>query len=224
MVYDALLNNKTSKPRAFYVLYIRPNGGVTGHSVFKLSAKKMIITPRCKPIPMPDNVIKVVNQMRKDDGSPDGMVFCNILKEWTIDYIYGNVNSQDNSSCVSNKSWDIAKDGSQEDQKNIIYDYTVDDDEINNLNEDGLHLRYGLEDNINGDNNKYNYIKQGGVINQQDRQGNLLVVPTISHKYKTSISDKRMNLTKIMLSTMTTMIITIMTTMTTMTKAKIRAG
>ena len=75
LVYDVQLNNKTSKPIAFHVLYIGPNDGGTGHSVFKLSTKTMIITPRCKPIPMPNNVITVVNQMGEDDGSPEGIVF-----------------------------------------------------------------------------------------------------------------------------------------------------
>ena len=45
LAYDVLSNNKTSKPRTFYTLYIGPNDGGTGHSVFKLSSKKMIITP-----------------------------------------------------------------------------------------------------------------------------------------------------------------------------------
>ena len=38
--YDVLSNNKTSKPRAFYALYIGLNDGGTGHSVFKLSTTK----------------------------------------------------------------------------------------------------------------------------------------------------------------------------------------
>ena len=62
LAHDVKSNNKTSKPRAFYVLYIGPNDGGTDHSVFKLSTKKMIVTPRCKPISVPENVIKVVNQ------------------------------------------------------------------------------------------------------------------------------------------------------------------
>ena len=81
LAYDLKSNNKTSKPRAFYPLYIGPNDRGTGHSVFKLSTKAMIVTPRCKPIPMPDNVISVVNQMGVDDGLPEGMVVCNIHKE-----------------------------------------------------------------------------------------------------------------------------------------------
>ena len=67
MAYDELSSNKTSKPRAFYVLFIGPNGWGTGHSVFKLSTKNMIITPRCKPISISDNVIKVVNQIGEAD-------------------------------------------------------------------------------------------------------------------------------------------------------------
>ena len=128
LVYDILLNNKTSKSRSFYVLYIGPNDGGTGHSVFKLSMKKMIITPSYKPILMPDDVIEVVNQMGEDDKLPDGIVFCNILKELTIDDICWDVNSQDNSSCASNKSWNMEKDSGQEDQKNVVYNDAVDDD------------------------------------------------------------------------------------------------
>ena len=81
LAYDVLSNNKMSKPRAFYALYIGPNDGGTGHSVFKLSTKSMIVTPKCKPIPMPDTVIEMVNQIGEDDGLPDRIVFCNIHKE-----------------------------------------------------------------------------------------------------------------------------------------------
>ena len=56
----------------------------TGCSVFKLSTKKMIKTPKCRLIPMSDDVIKVVNQIGEYDRSPDGIVFYNILKESTV--------------------------------------------------------------------------------------------------------------------------------------------
>ena len=46
---------------------------------------------------MPDNIIEVVNQMGEDDGSPDGIVFCNIHKESTVEDMYRDVDSQDNS-------------------------------------------------------------------------------------------------------------------------------
>ena len=64
------------------------------------------------------------------------------------------------------------KDGGQEDQKNTVYDDAVDGNKINDLNEDLLHLRNGLGDNVNDGNNKHNYIKQSGIINEQDEQEN----------------------------------------------------
>ena len=66
LAYDVQVNNRTSRPRAFYALYFGPNVGGTGHSVLKLSIKQMIITLSCKPVSMPDNVSTVVNQMGKD--------------------------------------------------------------------------------------------------------------------------------------------------------------
>ena len=63
---------------------------------------------------MSDNVIKVVNQTREDDGMPDGIFFYNIPKESTLDDMYGHINSQYVSSCASNKSWDMSKDNGQE--------------------------------------------------------------------------------------------------------------
>ena len=86
--------------------------------------------------------------------------------------MYGDVDSQDNSSCASNKSWYLQKDGSQEDQETIVYDDALDDDEIDNLNIELIQLRNGSGDNLNKFNNKQEYIKQGGVVNEQDEQGN----------------------------------------------------
>ena len=69
LAYDVKSNNKTSKPRAFYELYIRSNDAGTGHSVFKLATKNMIVTPRCKPISISihihNDVTEVINQTEK---------------------------------------------------------------------------------------------------------------------------------------------------------------
>ena len=173
LAYDVQANNKISPPRAFYTLYIVPNDGGTGHSVFKLSTKQMIITPICKPVPMHDNVIEVVSKMGKEEGMPGGILFSNIHKESTFDDLYGDVESQDDSSCASDKSWDIPKNGGQIDQKTIVYDDVVDDDEIDDLNkEDALHLQDGLANNNDDDNNNNYDIEHSGVINQQDKQPN----------------------------------------------------
>ena len=169
---------------------------------------------------MPDNIIEVVNQIGEDDGSPNGLFLCNTLKESTIDDIYGDV--EDNSSCASNKSWDMKKDNGQEDQKNIVYDDAVDNEEINNLNGDGLHLRNDLGDNVNDGNNEYSYIKQGGVVNGQDEQGNHFSGannnPQAQNTYFGGANelDQKNSLTN-MTTTATTMI-------TTITKVKIKSG
>ena len=84
MAYDVTANNKTTIPRAFYALYIRPNNNSTGHQVFKLLSKRLVTTPKCKPVPMPDNVIQVVNDMREQDGMPSGIEFRNIHHESTL--------------------------------------------------------------------------------------------------------------------------------------------
>ena len=173
LTYDVQANNRTSQPTAFYALYIEPNDGGTGHSVFKLSTKQIIITLRCKPVPMPDNVIEVMNKMGIDEEMPDRIHFSSIHKELTLDDLYGDVESQDDSSCASDKSWDMPKDCGQIDQRTVVYDYAVNDDKIDNLKkEDALHLQNGLTNNNNANNNNNNNIKHGGVINQQDKQQN----------------------------------------------------
>ena len=80
--------------------------------------------------------------------------FCNIHKETTVKDMYSDVDSQDGSSCAFDKSWDMKKDGGQEDDKNIIYNDDIEPDENNDLNEDLLHLHNGLGDNINNANNE----------------------------------------------------------------------
>ena len=101
---DVKSNNKTSKPRAFYAIYTQPNDAGNGHSVFKLVTKSMTVTPRCKPIPMPNDVIQVINKMGEDDGSPEGIVFCNIHKELTVEVLYPDVDPDDNSGNASDTS------------------------------------------------------------------------------------------------------------------------
>ena len=52
MTYNLTASNKTTHPRAFYALYIGPNdSGGTGHVDFKLLMKRLVTTPKCKPVP-----------------------------------------------------------------------------------------------------------------------------------------------------------------------------
>ena len=66
---------------------------------------------------MSDDVIEVVNQIGEDDGSPDGIFVCNIHKESTVEDMYSNIHSRDDSSCASDTSWDKKKDGVKQTKK-----------------------------------------------------------------------------------------------------------
>ena len=55
----------TARPRAFFALYIRPSDSSTGHTVFKLATKGLVITPKCKPKPMAEDIVTVVNELGK---------------------------------------------------------------------------------------------------------------------------------------------------------------
>ena len=79
MAYDVTANNKTTIPRAFYALYIRPNNSGTGHQVFKLSSKQLVTSPKYKPVLMPDDVIQVVNDMGIQGGMPSGINFATYI-------------------------------------------------------------------------------------------------------------------------------------------------
>ena len=109
MALNVRANNRTLRPRAFYAFYIKPNDGGTGHSVFKLSIEKMIITPKCKPVPMPEDVIQVVNEMGRQEGMSNGIHFCNINKESTLSDLYVDDDSRDYNSCASDKDWKMPK-------------------------------------------------------------------------------------------------------------------
>ena len=65
MAYDVTSSNKTTYSRALFALYIRPNDSGTGHIVFQLSTKRLVTTPKCKPKPMAEDIVKVVNEMGK---------------------------------------------------------------------------------------------------------------------------------------------------------------
>ena len=74
---------------------------------------------------MPDDVIEVINRMGEDDGSPEGIVFCNIHKVLTVEDLFPDVDSQDSSNNAFDTSWDKKKHSGQDDDKNIVYDNDV---------------------------------------------------------------------------------------------------
>ena len=142
MAYDTTSDNKTTTPRAFYALYIGPNDGGTGHQVFKLSNKRMITTPKCRPVPIPDDVIEIVNNLGEQDDMPTGIKFRNIHHESTLADLFADEDLNNDDSNASDKDWGLNK-NPEDDLQKITFDKNVDDTEVQDLNianEDILHL------------------------------------------------------------------------------------
>ena len=103
MAYDVTANKKTTIQRAFYALYIGPNDSDTCCQVFKLSSKRLVTFPKCKPVPMPDKAIKLVNDMGIQDGRPSRIEICNIHHESTLaDLFADNDLNNDDSNASDN--------------------------------------------------------------------------------------------------------------------------
>ena len=61
MAYDNNAKSSTLYLKTFYPLYIGLNDSGTGHLIFKLSTKQILITSRVKPVPMSKDLIKTIN-------------------------------------------------------------------------------------------------------------------------------------------------------------------
>ena len=145
MAYDITTNNKTTIPRAPYALYIRPNDSGTGHQVFKLSSKWLVTSPKYKPVPMPDEEIKVVNDLGIQDGMPSGIKFRNTHHELILADLFADNDLNDYNINASNNDWGLNK-NPEEDLKKITFDNHVDGSEVQDLNIDNkdiLHLYEG---------------------------------------------------------------------------------
>ena len=77
--------NNTEKPRGFDALYLGPNDNRTGHSVFKISSKRVVSVPRCTPTPTADTVITTITELGRGEIERDGLQFSNIHEDVTLD-------------------------------------------------------------------------------------------------------------------------------------------
>ena len=147
MSYDVTANNKTTIPRVFYALYIGSNNSGTGHQVFKLSSKRLVTSPKCKPVPMPDDIIKVVSDLGIQDGMPSDIEFRSIHNESTPADLFADEDLNDDVSNVSDNNWGLNK-NPEEDLKKTMFNDHVDGTEVQDLNinnEDILHLYDGSD-------------------------------------------------------------------------------
>ena len=101
MAYELTSNNMTAHPRAFFALYIGPNDSGTGHTVFKLTMKRLVTTPLCNPKPMAEDIVTTVNDIGKEEGISDGIHFHNIHHKLTLSDLYADDVSHDDDSYAS---------------------------------------------------------------------------------------------------------------------------
>ena len=63
MAYNNDTRSNTPYPKIFYALYIGLNDCGTDHLIFNLSTKQILNTPRYKPVPMPEDLFKTINEV-----------------------------------------------------------------------------------------------------------------------------------------------------------------
>ena len=78
MAYNNNTRSNILYPRIFYTLHIGPNDNGTGQLIFKLSTKYILPTLKYIPVPMPENLIEVINEMEDhfDNTQDDGQAQC----------------------------------------------------------------------------------------------------------------------------------------------------
>ena len=62
MAYNNNARGNTLYPRTFYTLYIGPNNNGAGHLILKLLIKQILTTLIYKPVPIPEDLLKTINQ------------------------------------------------------------------------------------------------------------------------------------------------------------------
>ena len=95
--------------------------------------KRLETTPKFKSVPMPDDVIQVVNDMEKQVGMPNGIQFHNIHHESTLVDLFTDNDLRNEDSCVSDTDWDLNK-KPEEDLKKKLFNDHVNNDEVEDLN------------------------------------------------------------------------------------------
>ena len=111
-------------------------------------------------------VIQVVNDMVKQEVTPDEIQFHNIHHELSLSNLFTNIDLYEDDSYASYTDWKIEKE-LDTDLKKLVFNIDVEDNKIADLNkEDIIHLKDGLPDDNNTD------IKDSRVQHNQDDRYN----------------------------------------------------
>ena len=106
---------------------------------------------------MAKDVVKVVNEIGKQEGMPDGIQIHNIHYESTLSDLYADkVGHKGGDSWASDKDWK-GRNNPEINLKNFVTDVPINNDEVDNLvnnlnNKDAIHFNDGfgnIEDFVN---------------------------------------------------------------------------
>ena len=62
MAYNTNAGHNTLHPRTLYVLCIRLNDNGISHLIVKLSKKQILVTIKYQTVPVPEDLIEVINE------------------------------------------------------------------------------------------------------------------------------------------------------------------
>ena len=90
---------------------------------------------------MPDNVIQVVNDTGEQNGTANGIQFCNIHHKSTLVDLFADDDHHNDDSNTSDTDSDLSE-KPEEDLKKITFDNHIDDNEVEDLNIDNKDIRH----------------------------------------------------------------------------------
>ena len=114
-------SSDVEKPRGFDALYLRPNDNGSGHFVFNIATKRVVLVPRCTPAPMTDTTIATVNAAGKAEKQPEGISFADL--DGTVrleDYDFSDeqhevIQNEEMDDNASDKSYEDSEEEDSED-------------------------------------------------------------------------------------------------------------
>ena len=108
IAYNTKAGNNTLCPRVFYVLYIEPNDDGNGRLIYKLSTDYILVTMEYQSVPVPEDLIKTMNET---DSSDNYIQINHFDSDQPVVRDYRSDNNNNNSLTPSNDK-DNSEDGS----------------------------------------------------------------------------------------------------------------
>jgi hypothetical protein len=90
--------NDTGKERSIDSLYLGLADNGSGHEVYKLSTKQLVLVNHVTPIPTTDDMIGTVNNIAEQEAQPEGIEFSDMHGRITLQDFADNANDDDSNA------------------------------------------------------------------------------------------------------------------------------